>query len=297
MNRVNTASCAALVIGGIAAGVILRHWLPDRCTPPTEADKSRLANFVRLEYKLPAGAHIGVADAGIASASCFRKLVFASLSGRPFRAELFVSPDFRLLTDKLLDTRPDPRKAEEEQRKTEESLTRSSSPLRGAAEAPVTLALFSDFQCPYCARMASVVDGLTKSEGSRLRIVYHYFPLTSIHPWANQAAEAAACAQRESNSTFWGLHDFLFARQRRLTPKNLKEHITDWERTMPSLNRQRFERCVSESLASGQIEQDVALGQELGVQGTPTVFINGELVDASSQDELRVLIRRAAAGQ
>jgi protein-disulfide isomerase len=76
---------------------------------------------------------------------------------------------------------------------------------------------------------------------------------------------------------------------------NLKDNIADWARATPSLNRVQFERCVSESLTSGQIEQDVALGQELGVRGTPTVFLNGELVNASSEDEFRTLIRHAAA--
>ena len=265
--------------------------MPDRCAPPDEADKSRLKSFLRIKYKLPPGAEIGVADGGVAFGSCFRKLVFATLSGPPFRAELFASPDFRFLTKELLDARPDPKEAAERQREAAQSLVRGNVPVRGTGKAPVTLAVFSDFQCPFCARTAKVLNGLGDSEGDRLRVVYHYFPL-SIHPWARPAAEAAACAQRQSNTAFWSLHDFLFAHQNELSVDNLGQHVAQWGRTAPDLDPGQFERCVRESLTSGQIEQDVALGTELGVRGTPALFVNGEPVDGSSADELRALVRR-----
>jgi protein-disulfide isomerase len=291
VNRLTVATCAALLMGGITAGAAFHRWMPDRCAPPDEADKSRLKSFLRIKYKLPPGAEIGVADGGVAFGSCFRKLVFATLSGPPFRAELFASPDFRFLTKELLDARPDPKEAAERQREAAQSLVRGNVPVRGTGKAPVTLAVFSDFQCPFCARTAKVLNGLGDSEGDRLRVVYHYFPL-SIHPWARPAAEAAACAQRQSNTAFWSLHDFLFAHQNELSVDNLGQHVAQWGRTAPDLDPGQFERCVRESLTSGQIEQDVALGTELGVRGTPALFVNGEPVDGSSADELRALVRR-----
>jgi protein-disulfide isomerase len=295
VNRVILGSCGALLICGLSAGAALRWWMADRCTPPSEEDKARLVSFIQVKYKLAAGAQLGVADSGPVFGSCFRRLVFATLGGKPFRTEVFTSPDFRFLTTDLMDARPDPKQVFEEHRRTAESLVRDNAPVRGMANAPVTVALFSDFQCPYCARMANVLNGLAKSEGDRLKIVYHYFPLSSIHPWAQGAAQAAACAQRQTNTAFWSLHDFMFAQQRQLAVTNFGRRVADWARTTPNLDRDQFQRCISESLTSGQVEQDIALGQELGVRGTPTLFLNGELIDSSSEDELRNLIRHAAA--
>ena len=259
MTRVTVAICVALLMVGLAAGAALRMWMPDRCTPPNDADKARLTSFLRIKYKLPPGTEIGVADAGVASGSCFRKLVFATLNGPPFRADLFASPDYRFLAKELLDARPDPKEAAERKRETAESLVRGSLPVRGTGNAPVILAVFSDFQCPFCARIAKGLSELTDSEGDRLRVVYHYFPL-SIHRWARPAAEAAACVQRQSNAGFWSLHDFLFAHQKELSVDNLRERVVQWARTVPDLDQGQFKKCVSESLTSGQIEQDVALG-------------------------------------
>jgi protein-disulfide isomerase len=106
---------------------------------------------------------------------------------------------------------------------------------------------------------------------------------------------AAACAQRQNNAAFWSLHDFLFAHQKELSPDNVVERIAEWARTAPNLDRGSFDTCVSKGWTSGQVEQDLALGEELGVNRTPTLFLNGEPLDASSPDELRALIARAAA--
>lgn len=89
---------------------------------------------------------------------------------------------------------------------------------------------------------------------------------------------------------------FLFAHQTEISRDNLQKLIAQWENTT-NIDRGQFEKCVSGSLTSGQIEQDVALGNELGVQATPTVFHNGETVDGPSAEELSALIRRAAPGR
>jgi protein-disulfide isomerase len=76
-----------------------------------------------------------------------------------------------------------------------------------------------------------------------------------------------------------------------LSQEKLGEQVSIWAKAMPGLDQAQFQRCVANSLTSGQIEQDIALGKELGVRGTPTIFVNGELAAGSSADEIRTLIR------
>ena len=212
-------------MGGIFLAADALHLRgPERCAPLGEPDKARLISFVRQKYNLPDSANIGVADGGTVLNSCFRDLVFANMGGKYFRAELFASPDFRFLTSDLLDARPDPKAAAEHRRQNEEALVNGNIASRGDDKAPVTLAIFSDFQCPYCARFKTTTDELAAAGGAKLRIVYRYFPL-SIHPWARKAAQAAACAQRQSNAAFWSLHDFLFSHQKELSPDKLEARI------------------------------------------------------------------------
>jgi protein-disulfide isomerase len=166
-------------------------------------------------------------------------------------------------------------------------------PARGPVGAPATIAVFSDFQCPFCAGIAKTLDSLAEAEGDRLRIVYHYFPLP-MHHWARQAAIAGACAATQNNASFWNFHNYVFAHQHELSPENFAIRASDWELGVADLDAKRFEWCLSQGGSSGRIEQDIALGEELGVHSTPTLFLNGEPIEARSMDELRSLVSRAA---
>jgi protein-disulfide isomerase len=221
-------------------------------------------------------------------------LVFAGLKGSNFREALFASPDFRFLTKDLLDAKPDPKAAAERRRQISEALAGSGAPARGSENSPVTLAIFSDFQCPFCARLAKTITELPAADQGRLRIIYHYFPLP-MHKWARSAAEAAACAQRQSGPAFWSLHDYLFTNQKDLSAENLTPRLLEWSRIAPSFDQGEFETCVNRSLTSGQVEQDIALGNDLGVVGTPTVFLNGDLVENTSPERLAELLREHAS--
>ena len=119
-------------------------------------------------------------------------------------------PDVR-----VLHRRAAPRRDDREQRSR-----RSAAP-----SAPVTLIEFSDFQCPFCQRVAPTLKQVRDTYGDKVRIVWKDFPLTQIHPQAFKAGEAAHCAGEQGK--FWEYHDRLFANQQPLQPDDLKKHAAD----------------------------------------------------------------------
>jgi len=144
----------------------------------------------------------------------------------------------------------------------------------GPKDAPVTITMFSDFQCPYCAKLAKTLqDELPRIEDGKVRVVFVNLPLPS-HPWARAAAEAAACAQASGGDAFWRLHDYLFEHQNELTSSNLREAVLAWSLGSPGLDASSFKACIEQGLGKQAVNDDIAIALQLGVRSTPTLFIN-----------------------
>jgi hypothetical protein len=166
-----------------------------QCPSLSEAQRSKLVDYVQKKYKLPAAMPLDVAQTAILGA-CYRKLEFKSQDPRRFfQIALFAAPDLRFLTRELIDSDLDPVAEERQKEKTlADGLKRGTFPVLGAKDAPVTITVFSDFQCPYCAQAGiGLVKDILPSEAGKVRLAFRYFPL-SMHPWARAAAEAASCA-------------------------------------------------------------------------------------------------------
>jgi protein-disulfide isomerase len=144
------------------------------------------------------------------------------------------------------------------------------APAQGPASAPVTIVEYSDFQCPYCSRAAAALRQVRQHYGDRVRLVFRNFPLTQIHPNAQKAAEAASCASEQGR--FWEMHDRLFEKQEQLAPADLKRYASDL-----GLNAAAFARCLDSGKAAKRVQQDVAAAEQLGVRGTPGIFVNGRV--------------------
>ena len=141
----------------------------------------------------------------------------------------------------------------------------------GPANAPVTLVEFSDFQRPFCQRVTPTMKRIRETYGDRVRIVWKDFPLTQIHPEAFKAAEAGHCAREQGK--FWEFHDRLFANQQTLLPDQLKEHAT-----AVGIDAAKFNACLDTAKYGSRVQANVEAGQQLGVNSTPSAFINGRAV-------------------
>ena len=150
----------------------------------------------------------------------------------------------------------------------------SDAPSWGPATAPVHIVEFTDFACPFCVRAQSTVKQVANLYPGKIRLEFRDFPLTTLHPKAAKAAEAAACAAEQRK--FWEYHDRLFSSQR-LEPADLRQHAADI-----GLDMKAFDDCY----ASARHEQDWrrhrAVGESYGVTGTPAFFINGRLVSGAA---------------
>ena len=145
----------------------------------------------------------------------------------------------------------------------------ANAPVRGPKDAPVSIVEFSDFQCPYCIRVVPTLDKLRAAYGDKIRIAFRDFPLP-FHPFAQKAAEAAACAAEQGK--FWEMHDKLFAASGKLGVPELKTYAGEL-----SLDADAFAACLDGGKQAADWKADLAAGQRLGVTGTPAFFINGRM--------------------
>lgn len=129
------------------------------------------------------------------------------------------------------------------------------------------------------------------TEGKTIRVVFRYFPLDG-HNWAKPAAQAVACVQEQGDDYVWRMHDFLFQRQPEFTPDNVVGRITEKTKRLNKFNTAQLKSCIASNRTTAKIEKDIAFGNENGVNGTPTLFVNGERV-AVAPEQLRTLIREA----
>ncbi len=161
----------------------------------------------------------------------------------------------------------------------------ASGPGKGPTTARVTIVEFADFQCPYCAKAARIVEKVAKEYPVDVRLVFRHFPLGN-HPLAPRAAEASACADEQGK--FWDYHDHLFAHPRELEETALKAHAVTL-----GLDVKPFVECLESGRMKATVDRDRKLGEGLGISGTPAFFINGvQLSGAQPEEAFRKVIDR-----
>jgi protein-disulfide isomerase len=148
----------------------------------------------------------------------------------------------------------------------------ANAPRLGPENAPVQIIEFADYECPYCQKVNEDLNRLREQFGNQVSVVYKDFPLP-MHPLAPRAAEAAHCAGAQGK--FWEFHDALF-QTKRLQTSDLKQQA----RTL-KLDTARFDQCLDGGEEIAVVKKDAQEGQRLGLQGTPSFFINGHFMSGA----------------
>lgn len=205
-----------------------------------------------------------------------------------------------------------------------QSIDLSGRPIRGNKDAKVTVAIYDDFQCPYCARMYDTLfNDVMKTYGDKIKVVFKDYPLYEIHPWAVRAAIDANCLLEQSNDAYWEFSDHVHSNQQEISKQESDARAKDKEKegdpkaTAATIRTVGLDKLATDIAAKKKLDQGklqacmakrdtekvrVSLdeGRNLGVNATPTLFINGEKLEgAASAEEVKAVLDRAlrAAGQ
>jgi len=150
-----------------------------------------------------------------------------------------------------------------------------SQPSYGKAGAPVTIVVYGDFQCPVCKVEAEVMrKNLVQSFPDKVQVYFKDFPLESIHPWARAASNAGRCIYKQDPQAFWKFHEWIYENEDGVTPETLNAKVMTWAGTS-GVDAIQLGRCVDGKVTDKEVAQNMAEGRSLGLDATPTLYING----------------------
>ncbi len=182
---------------------------------------------------------------------------------------------------KLLQQRLRPGRTRQARPFTPKDIDLAGAAVRGAADAPVTLVEFTDYQCPFCRRHFSNVMPRIEKEyvaTGKLRYMLKEFPIPSLHPGAPKAAEGALCAGAQGK--YWEMHDLIFQNQRAVLPSQLKDRATEL-----GLDVAAFSDCLDGGKYRERVQADMSAGRAAGVSGTPSFFLGR--TDPKNPDKIK----------
>lgn len=166
-----------------------------------------------------------------------------------------------------------------------------TAPSTGPSMAPVQIVIFNDLQCSFCRGEAQVLrKQLQPAFPKEVRLIFKDFPLESIHPWARKAALAGRCIAAQNNDAFWQYHDWIFDHQSEVNAGNADEKLTAWV-AAANLSPDKYKSCLVDPKTTEAVNRSIAEAERLGVNSTPTLFINGRRqVGAIEYDRLKSIV-------
>ena len=263
----------------------------DSESPAPNSLEQRIQHHIRTYYNIPASVQILVGERRPSEFAGYDLVPVTLIGQRKTNYEFLVSHDGKtLIRFAKIDIAKDP---------YPELMTKidvRGRPVRGNPHAKVTVVVYDDFQCPYCVRMHhTLFPNLLKTYGDRVRFIYKEYPLYEIHPWANRAAVDAGCLAAQNPEAFWDFTDYVHFNQEAIKGQNPKI-----EAQFAALDQAALEQGRKRGLNEGSLkaclqkQDDTAVkasvkeAEGLGVNSTPTLFIDGLKVDgAIPAEELR----------
>lgn len=251
-------------------------------------DKAALESYVRHLYVINPQIKIEVLDAQASDLPGFdRVIVRASTDKANQDFPLFISKDRKkIIQGTAYDLGQNPFKADLDKLKTE------GSPSFGTPGASVVIVAFSDYQCPFCKDEAQTLrQNLLSAYPTQVRLYFKDFPLEQIHDWAKTAAIAGRCVFRQDPAAYWKFHDWIFSKQTEIKAATVKDQILEWAKTEKDLDGLQLNRCIETNATVAEVDRTVAEAKALGVNSTPTLFINGRRIsDRVDWPTLRAII-------
>ena len=260
----------------------------------------RIEQKVRMTFQLPNSLKVTVGKRSPSEMPNYDMVpVTLSSGGRTSTHQFLISKDNATLIEwEKLDISKD----------LMDSIDTAGRPRRGNKDAKVTIVNYDDFECPFCSRMhQTLFPDLMKTYGNQVKIIYKDYPLIEIHPWAMHAAVDANCLAAQSSDAFWDFADYAHANQKVISGEKRDidqefgrlDQITRDIGSKNKLDSARLDVCIKKQDET-PVRASLKEGDTLGVDATPTMFINGErLSGAASPEALREVIDRALkdAGQ
>jgi protein-disulfide isomerase len=280
-------SVACLLLAGAMFGLAASSESAAPRTPP-KIDKPALIKYLRYAEGFTPTVQIVLDDPKSSAFPGFYQLTVHLKAGKneAVRNYYLTQDGERLISGSVFDLKESPFKANLEQLKQE------SAPATGRENAPVQIYVFSDFECPYCREEAKVLrQGIEKNHSNEVRLIFKDFPLDAIHPWARTAAQAGHCVASQNVDTFWTFHDWIYDHQTEIKPDNVKDKVLEFAKAQ-KLDAGKISACLVDPATAAYVNKTVAEGRQLGIQQTPTMFVNGRmLAGALSADQMNLLIQ------
>lgn len=257
----------------------------------------RIEREVRSYYSIPPDVKIMVSPPTASEFPNYDKVTvtFSSTEKKHDYEFLLSKDDKTLIRMTRLDLTKDP------YAEVMQKIDAKDRPVRGNKDAKVVVVNYDDFECPFCSRMhQTLFPGLLKEYGDRVEFIYKDFPLLEMHPWAMHAAVDANCLAAQSGDAYWDFADYLHANQKDVSAAK------DRDGQFAALDRLAMDQAAKHKLDAGKLQACVKAqnedavkaslkeGEALGVEATPTLYINGEKMDGVQPiGDLRAALDRA----
>lgn len=257
----------------------------------------RIQRQVRAFFNIPPGVDIAVGAPHPSDFPDYDSVpITLSREGKSQSMDFLLSKDGKtLIRMSKIDLTQDP------YAETMKKIDVAGRPVRGNPNAKVTIINFDDFQCPFCSRMhTTLMSEILPQYGDKIKIVYKDFPLVSIHPWAQHAANDANCLAKENGQAYWEFADYVHANQRAISgPDRDPHHAFDQlDHATTDIGKKhgaddtKLQACIK-AQSDTIVKASMSEGDTLGINATPTLFVNGERLEgALDADEVRAALNQ-----